>query len=135
MTSTPTRTRSLRRGAATVVATSMVAGSLALLGASPAQAAEREFRYAGADVDFEVEKDDRRFEVEVDIDEARPGDRFRVVLWQNGQRFHKKVHTADRDGEIEIDKKRRDTKGRDVFKLKIKKIGGPKAVTRVIRTR
>ena len=135
MTTTPTRTRTFRRGAATVVATSMVAGSLALLGATPAQAAEREFRYAGAEVDFEVDKDDGRFEVEVDIDDARPGEKFRIVLWQNGQRFHKKVHTVDRDGEIEIDKERRDTKGRDVFKLKIKKIGGPKAVTSVIRTR
>jgi hypothetical protein len=135
MTRTTARTRSLRRGAATLVASVMVAGSLALVGAAPAQAAEREFRYAGAEVEFEVDKDDGRFEVEVDIDDARPGEKFRIVVWQNGQRFHKKVHTADRDGEIEIDKTRRDTKGRDVFKLKIKKIGGPKAVTSVIRTR
>jgi len=135
MSTACTRTRTLRRSAAATVATAMVAGSLTLLGTTPAQAAEREFRYAGAEVDFEVDKDDGRFEVEVDIDEARPGERFRIVLWQNGQRFHKKVYTANRDGEIEVDKDRRDTRGRDVFKLKIKKIGGPKAVTSVIRTR
>jgi hypothetical protein len=135
MTTTPTRTRARRRTAAAAVATAMVAGSMTLLVTSPAQAAEREFRYAGAEVDFEVEKDDGRFEVEVDIDDARRGEKFRVVLWQNGQRFHTKVHTVDRDGDIEIEKTRRDTRGIDVFKLRLKKIDGPKAVTSTIRTR
>jgi hypothetical protein len=125
----------LRRTTATLGAAALVAAPLTLMTAAPASAAEREFRVAGADVDFEVEKDDGRFEVEVDIDDAKPGSRWRVVLWQDGKRYHKRVHTADRDGDVEIDKNRRNTAGKDVFKVKVKKIGGPKAKTRVITLR
>jgi hypothetical protein len=95
---------------------------------------ETEFRVAGAEVDFSVEKDDGRFEVEVDVDDARPGSKWRVVLWHDGRRYHNKVHRADDDGDIEIDKKRRDTKGKDTFKVKVKKVGGA-AKTSIIRMR
>lgn len=130
------RTRRLRRTIATVAVGALIAGSVTLLGATPASAKtkEREFRVANAEVDFEVEKDDGRFEIDVDID-ARRGERYRVVLWQNGNRYHKKVHRTDRDGDIEIEKNRRDTQGRDTFKIKVKKVGGPKAETRTIRFR
>jgi hypothetical protein len=124
----------LRRTTAAVGTVALVAAPLALT-AAPASAAEREFRYAGAEVEFSVEKDDGRFEVEFDLDDARPGERFRVVLKHDGKRFHKRVHTVDREGDIEFDKNRRNTPGKDVFKLKLKKIGGPKAVTRTITLR
>jgi hypothetical protein len=125
----------LRRTTATLGAAALVATPLTLMTAAPASAAERDFRVAGAKVDFEVEKDDGRFEVEVDIDSARPGSKWRVVLWQDGKRYHKRVHKADNDGDIEIDKNRRNTAGKDVFKVKVKKVGGPKAKTRVITLR
>ena len=123
----------VRRITAAAGAVALVASPLAI--AAPASAAEREFRYAGAEVDFSVEKDDGRFEVEVDLDEARRGQKFRVVLKHDGKTFHNRVHTVDREGDIEIEKNRRNTAGKDVFKLKLKKIGGPKAVTRTITLR
>ena len=123
----------LRRTTAALGTVALVATPLAI--AAPASAAEREFRYAGAEVDFSVEKDDGRFEVEVDLDDARRGQKFRVVLRHDGKTFHKRVHTVDREGDIEIEKNRRNTAGKDVFKLKLKKIGGPKAVTRTITLR
>lgn len=125
---------SIRKTVATAAATALIATPAAVLTASPAAAADREFRYAGADVEFDVSKDDGRFDVEVDVDDAKPGSRWRVVLRHNGKRFHKNVHRAT-DGDFDIDKNRPNTNGRDVFKLRIKRIGGPKAVTRVIRTR
>jgi hypothetical protein len=125
----------LRRTTATLGAAALIATPLTVMTAAPAAAADREFRYAGAEVEFDVEKDDRRFEIEVDIDDAKPGSRWRVVLWHNGNRYHKRIHRADSDGEIEIEKKRRDTRGKDVFKLRVKKIGANKAATRVIRKR
>jgi hypothetical protein len=125
----------LRRTTATLGAAALIATPLSVMTAAPATAADREFRYAGAEVEFDVERDDGRFEIEVDIDDAQPGSRWRVVLWHNGNRFHKRIHRADGDGEIEIEKKRRDTRGEDVFKLRVKKIGAAKAATRVIRTR
>ncbi|NHC21647.1 hypothetical protein G6553_00480 [Nocardioides sp. IC4_145] len=121
---------------AALAAASLIAAPLAL--AAPAHAdgpeKEREFRVAGADVDFSVEKDDGRFEIDVDIDDARPGSKWRVVLRHDGKRFHNKVHRADSDGDIDIDKRRRDTKGADVFKVTVKKVGG-NGKTRTIRMR
>jgi hypothetical protein len=125
----------LRRTTATLGAAALIATPLTVMTTAPAAAADREFRYAGAEVEFDVEKDDGRFEIEVDIDDAKPGSRWRVVLWHNGNRYHKRIHRADSDGEIEIEKKRRDTRGKDVFKLRVKKIGANKAATRVIRKR
>lgn len=125
----------LRRITATLGAATLLASPLTFMTAAPVMAADREFRYAGAEIEFDVEKDDGRFEVEVEVDDAKPGSKWRVILKHDGKRFHKKVHRADGDGEIEIDKDRPDTRGKDVFKLRIKKIGGPKAVTRTIRAR
>lgn len=128
--------KNLRRATATIGAGALLAAPVAVLTATPASAAEKDkqFRVAGAEVDFEVEKDDGRFEIEVDIDDARPGSKWKVVLRHDGKRIHKRTHRADDDGEIEIDKKRRDTKGKDVFKVKVKKVGGPQKV-RTIRMR
>lgn len=56
---------------------------------------KREFRLAGAEVDFSVEKDDGRFEVEVDIDDARPGTKWRVVLRHDATR---RAPTRSRSG-------------------------------------
>lgn len=118
----------LKRTTATMGVAAMFAAPM--MTAAPAAAAEREFRYGGAEIEYEVEKDDGRFEVEVEIDGKRK-DRWRVVLWHDGKRYHKKVHRGD----VEIEKNRRDTKGKDVFKLRVKKVGGPKAKTRIIRLR
>ncbi|QYJ03134.1 hypothetical protein KUV85_12405 [Nocardioides panacisoli] len=128
---------SIRRATATLGAAALLAAPVSMLGAAPASAGpekDREFRIAGAEVDFEVEKDDGRFEVDVDLDDARPGTKWRVVLRHDGRTFHNKVHRADGDGEVDVDKKRRNTRGADVFKLTVKRIGGPKKV-RTIRMR
>ncbi len=125
----------LRRTTATIASAALVAAPLTLMGAAPASAAERDFRYAGAEVDFEVEKDDGRFEVEVDVDDAKPGTRWRVVLRHDGKKFHNRVHRADREGDVEIDKNRRNTAGKDVFKVKVKKVGTKRAATRNIKMR
>lgn len=126
----------VRRTTATVGAAALLAVPISLAAAGPAAAAEKEkeFTLGGADVHFEVEKEDGRFKVDVDIDDAAPGSRWRVVLRHDGKRFHKKVHRADGDGEVEVDRNRRDTRGKDVFKVRVKKIGGG-AKTRTIRMR
>ena len=127
----------LRKATATIGVTALIAASAALVPSSAGADGpekEKDFRVAGAEVDFSVEKDDGRFEVEVDLDDARPGSKWRVVLRHDGNRFHGRIHRADDDGDIEIDKMRRDTRGADVFKVTVKKVGGPKKV-RTIRMR
>ena len=124
----------LRRTTATVGAAALLATPLAMLGASPASAADREFKYAGAKVEFDVEKDDGRFEVDVELDNVKqPKARYRIVLRHNGKVFHKRVHRAGGDREIEIDKNRPNTRGKDVFKLRVKKFSAKKAAVRTIR--
>lgn len=125
----------IRRATATVGAAALLAAPMTVMSAAPASAADREFRYAGADVEFDVEKDDGRFEIEVEIDDAKPRSKWVVVLRHDGKRFFKRTLRANREGEIEIEKKRRNTRGKDVFKLRVKKVGGPKAVTRTIKRR
>lgn len=109
---------------------------VALLSATTAHAdgpqRDREFRVAGAEVDFSVEKDDRRFEVEVEIDDVKPRSAWRVTLVHDGKVFHNRVHRADSDGDIEIDKKRRDTAGKDTFRVVVTKVGGPSRAAKVV---
>jgi len=126
-----------RKSTAAVGAAALLAAPVSMI-ASPAHAdgpgKQKEFRVAGAEVDFSVERDDGRFEVDVDIDDARPGSRWRVVLKHDGNRFHNNVHRADGEGDIDIDKNRQNTRGADKFTVKVKKIGGP-AKSRTIRMR
>lgn len=125
----------LRRTVATVATAGLVAAPLAML-AAPANAdADREWRHAGAKHEFDVEKDDGRFEVEYSLDDAKPGSKWRVVIRHDGKIIHKRVHRADSDGEFDVDKNRRNTKGKDVFKVTVKKVGAKKATSRKITRR
>jgi hypothetical protein len=123
------------RIAASLGTAAMIAAPLTLVTPKPAGAVQREFDLAGAEVDFEVEKEGGRFEVEVDIDDARPGSQWRVKLWHDGNRYHNRIHTADRFGEVEIDKLRPDTSGDDVFRVKVRRIGTDNAKVRTITLR
>lgn len=116
----------IRRVTAAVAGGALIASPLTLLIASPASAADREFRIGGAEVDFSVEKDDGRFEVDFDLDDARPGSKWRVILKHDGKTYYNQVRRADGEGDIEIERDRPNTAGRDVFKVTVKKIGGGK---------
>lgn len=135
MTRTTLHATTLRRITAALVATAVVGAGLGML-TSPAQAdgpeKEKEFRVSGADVDFSVEKDDGRYDVSVDIDDAKPGSRWRVVLKHEGDKIHSRIHRADDDGDVDIDRTRPDMRGTDVFKVRVKRIGGD-AQAQVIR--
>ncbi len=122
----------IRRTTALAAAGALLASPLAF--ASPASATEKEFKVGGADVDFSVEKDDGRFEVEVDIDDAKPGSKWRITLWHDGKRFFKQTRTADSDGDVnDVERKRPNTKGKDVFKVKIKRVGGASKVRTIVK--
>lgn len=124
----------LRRTTVTVTAAALLAGPLAMLGTSPASAADREFRYGSAKVEFDVEKDDGRFEIDVDLDRIKqPKAGWRIVLRHNGKVFHNRIHRAGRDGEIDFERKRPDTRGKDAFTIRVKKLSAKKAAVRTIR--
>ncbi|WP_139977919.1 hypothetical protein [Nocardioides litoris] len=114
----------LRTTAATLAATALVATPLAVLTAAPAQAAEKSGRCDGATFKLEVEKDDGRYEIDTDIDDARPGSQWRIVLKQDGRTLANVVRRADSDGDVDgVDRERRDTRGTDRFVLRVNKVG------------
>jgi hypothetical protein len=124
----------LRRPVATL-------GTLALLGvpaltltATPAHAVDKSQRCDGARMELSVEKDDGRFEVEADIDDADPGSRWRLALRQDGNRYFKDVRRADGDGDVSVDRDRPNTPGRDVFTLRVNRVGTEGGCTlRIVR--
>lgn len=123
----------IRRTIAAVATAGLLATPLAVLAASPASAdADREWRWAGAKHEFDVEKDDGRFEIDYDLDNAKPGSKWRVVIRHDGKVIHKKRHRADDDGGFDIEKSRRNTSGKDVFKVTVKKVGKSGSTTRKI---
>lgn len=125
----------IRKTIAVLGVVTLAAAPASLL-ASPAHAdgpgKHVQFRVSGAHVDFKVQKDEGRFDVDVDLDRAKRGSSWRVVMWHDGERFHNKVHRADIDGDVDIDKRRDDPPGADTFKVRVKKIGGD-SKTRTIR--
>jgi hypothetical protein len=119
-----------RTAAALVAGAALIGTPLALVGAGAAHAdADRTFRCQGARVEVDLEKDHRRFEIDVDLDGAPAHSRWKVVLRHNGTAFHQRVHRADAEGELDLDRSRADTRGRDTFTVKVKRVGGPQACT------
>jgi hypothetical protein len=113
----------LRKTTAGLGVAALVAVPATTMLASPAYAADKSKRCDGARMELSVEKDDGRFEVEADIDNAPPGSRWRIVLRHDGKRFFNEVRRANREGDIEIDRTRRNTPGKDVFRMKANKVG------------
>jgi hypothetical protein len=125
----------IRKTTATIGVTALMAVPAATLMASPASAAEKSGKCGGARFELSVEKDDGRFEVEADIENAKPGSKWRVILKHDGKRFYNKVRKADREGDIEVERNRRNTAGKDVFRLTVKRVGTKTACTRTITLR
>jgi hypothetical protein len=112
------RTRTLVAGT-TVVAAGLVAVPLGLLGASPAHAdTERHGSCGRGTYEFDVDREKGGYEVSFDIDGVRTGSTWRVKLVHDGKVVTKKVHRADREGEVEMDRWRPNTKGSDTFKVR-----------------
>src|SRR5690625_988283 len=126
----------LRRTTATVAAAALLAPPLAVLPSNSATAADRELRYDGAKVVFDADKAHGRFEAEVEMENVKPPRaRYLIVLRHNGKVFHKRWHRAGADREIEIEKRRPNTRGKDNFRLRVKKASAKRAAVRTIRRR
>lgn len=104
-----------------------------MLVAAPANAdVERSSRCAGAEFELSVDREHRGFEVDADIDDARPGSAWRVTLRHEGKVFYSKVRYADREGDIDVDRFRKNTRGKDTFRLKVTPVGGKSCSVKVV---
>jgi hypothetical protein len=130
----------LTRATALTAAGALLAAPAVVLTTASAQAGddrERHGKIGSGRYEFSVEREHGRFDVDADIDGVRPGTRWKIVLKQEGKRFYKRVLTADREGEVEIkrDLNRPNTKGKDVFVFKAKRVGGTAHARSVITVR
>ena len=108
---------------ATVGAATALAIPGALLVASPAQAdSERSIRCGGAEIELSVDREYGVFEVDGSIDNAKPGSKWRVALRHEGKVYYKTVRTADREGEIDVERLRKNTAGKDTFSLSVRNL-------------
>jgi hypothetical protein len=64
---------------------------------------------------LEVDRDEGRLDVELDILTTHAGKTWRVRMSQNGDRFYSSLRTTDHDGDIEVDRDRPDRAGTDTF--------------------
>ncbi|QIK65550.1 hypothetical protein G7072_03655 [Nocardioides sp. HDW12B] len=113
----------LRRTTAATGAVALLAVPATMLITAPAQAVDRSERCDGARIELSVEKDDGRFEVEADVDNALRGSQWRVTLLQDGNRYFTDVRTADNEGDVSVDRNRPNTAGKDVFTFRANKVG------------
>jgi hypothetical protein len=117
--------------ASTALLATAAAGTTVLV-AAPANAdVDRTGTCAGATYELGVDRERGGWEVDADLDNARPGSSWRVALHHDGQVVTSKVHTADAEGEIDVDAWRRDTAGSESFVLKVKPVGGTSCSTKV----
>jgi hypothetical protein len=120
----------IRRTTATLGVATLLAAPLAL--AAPAMATEKEFGVGGAQGNFEVEREHGGYKVSAKVQDAASGSKWRITLWHDGNRIFRGVRTADGDGDVrEVSRQRPNTRGADVFRVKIKRVGGDSAVRRI----
>jgi hypothetical protein len=101
------------------VATVVVVGApLAFSAAASADTEKRGSCSSGARYDYEVEKDDGRFEVNFEVDSNRTNEQWRIQLWQDGKRYYSAVRTTDHEGEADAEQNRPNTRGKDHFKAR-----------------
>ena len=107
------------------VAVAAAAGSTVLVTAPAHADTERTGTCAGATYELNVDRERGGFEVDADLDNAKPGSSWRVAIQHDGKVVTSKVRTADREGEIDVDTWRRNTAGSDTFRLTVTPAGGP----------
>ena len=110
--------------ASTTLVATAAAGTTVLV-AGPASAdVERRGTCAGATYELNVDRERGGFEVDADIDNARPGSEWRVAVRHDSTLATSRVLRADDEGELDLDTFRRNTRGKDTFTLTVTPAGG-----------
>jgi hypothetical protein len=110
---------SIKRLAAAGLASSVVAVPAAVALAPAAHADVERHGTCGSGVyELSVDRENGGYEVNFDLDGVKAGSTWRIVLKHDGKRYFKKVRTADREGEVDVEKWRSNTAGKDVFRAK-----------------
>ncbi|HQR27019.1 MAG TPA: hypothetical protein PLP61_08280 [Nocardioides sp.] len=126
----------IQRTAVALGLTAAIAGPTAFVLAGPATADQEKGGWcAGARYELSVDREGRGYEIDADLDGAEPGSAWRLVLRHDGEVVAKGVRTADREGDIDLERLRPDTAGTDTFTLTVRKVSGPPACRTTIVAR
>jgi hypothetical protein len=113
-----------------LIASTAVAGTLTALAgttvlvAAPAHAdVDRRGTCAGATYELGIDRERGGYDVDADVEGARPSSEWKVVIRHNGTVATARTLTADREGELDVDTWRRNTSGSDVFTLIVTPVG------------
>lgn len=118
----------------TLIATTALAAaaSTTVLGAGPASAdVERRGTCAGAVFELAVDRERGGYDVDADIEGAAAHSRWRVTVRHDGVVAARRTLTADDEGEVDLDTVRRDTAGKDTFRLSVAPAGAGACSTQV----
>ena len=110
----------------------LLAVALPLATASSASAVEKRggCSQGKAHCEFDVEKDDGRFEVDFEVDSNVRGQKWRLTLHHDGKRVFRDVRTTNREGEVGFERNRPNTAGRDAFRAKAVNLGTARSARR-----
>lgn len=104
-------------------AASLLTVPVIAFGATSASAdTDRTVSCGGGVHELSADREDGRFEVDAEVDRAKPGSLWRVQLSHDGKTYYDKTRAADREGEIEVETLRANTSGNDVFRLKVTRV-------------
>lgn len=121
-----------RRSTALLSTGALLAAPVVLL-AAPAHAdADRSGACGGGSFEYSVERDDGRFEIELELEDVKPGSRWKVTLRHDGNRYYQRTLRADDDGDLDVERSRKNTRGKDAFKFRLDRVKGSAACTRTI---
>jgi hypothetical protein len=113
-------------GAATVAV-----GATALV-ATPAHAdVDRRGTCAGATYELSVDRERGGHDVDADLEGAKAFSTWQVTLRHNGKVAAQRTLRADDEGELDLDTRTRNTRGKDVYRLTVKPSGGSACSTTV----
>ncbi|MEO9325340.1 hypothetical protein ABFT23_17745 [Nocardioides sp. C4-1] len=115
----------MKRTTALTAAAALVAGPAAVLLAPSAAHADvdRSGRCGGGTYELSVDREDGGYEASVDLDRVKPGTTWRVVVRHEGRVIANVVRTADREGDVEVERFVRNTPGTETFRFTAKRVG------------
>lgn len=122
----------IKRTAALLATTALLAVPATTLVAAPAHAVERGGVCGDGRFSLDVETDDGQYEIQGDLDNVKAGSRWKLVLKQDGKVIFKDTRRADNEGDIDVERTRPNTAGKDTFRFIATRVGGsPTCSTKV----
>lgn len=115
----------MKRTTALTVVTALVAAPASLLvSAGPASAdVDRTGACGPGRYELSVDREDGGYDVSVDLDRLAPGSKWRVVVRHEGRTVADVVRTAERDGDVDVERSVRGTRGTETFSFTAKRVG------------